>query len=127
MSSNSRFVPLVLKTDTEPHMNRISLSSACKFLPLVLVFFVSILPAQAQEISKEPAAIQAGQAVFNANCKTCHAVNKKVIGPALAGVDERTPSIQWIKDFVHNSAKVIASGDDYAVKLYNENNQLSQG
>jgi mono/diheme cytochrome c family protein len=123
MASDSRFVPLVLKTDTEPHMNRISLSSACKFLPLVLVFFALIFTAQAQEIPKEPAAIQAGQAVFNANCKTCHAVNKKVIGPALAGIQDRAPSIQWIVDFVHNSAKVIASGDEYANKVYNENNK----
>lgn len=115
--------PLVLKTDTEPNMNRISLSSACKFLPLVLVFFITIQTAQAQEISTEPAAIQAGQAVFNANCKTCHAVTKKVVGPALAGVTDRAPSIQWIKDFVHNSAKVIASGDAYANKVYNENNK----
>jgi mono/diheme cytochrome c family protein len=121
MASHSRFVPLVLKTDTEPNMNRISLSNACKFLPLVLVFFITTLTAQAQEISTEPAAIQAGQAVFNANCKTCHAVNKKVVGPALAGVYDRAPSIQWIKDFVHNSSKVIASGDAYAVKLYNDN------
>ena len=112
----------VLKTDTEPNMNRISLSAACKFLPLVLVFFLSIA-AQAQEISKEPAAIQAGQAVFNANCKTCHAVNKKVVGPALKGIVDRAPSIQWIKDFVHNSAKVIASGDEYAKKIYEENNK----
>ncbi|HTF21577.1 MAG TPA: c-type cytochrome [Chryseolinea sp.] len=104
-------------------MNRISLSSACKFLPLVLVFFVTILAAQAQEISTEPASIQAGQAVFNANCKTCHAVNKKVIGPPLAGIQDRAPSIQWIKDFVHNSAKVIAGGDEYANKVYNENNK----
>ena len=123
MDSDSRFVPLVLKTDTEPNMNRISLSAACKFLPLVLVFFITIT-AQAQEISKEPAAIQAGQAVFNANCKTCHAVTKKVVGPALAGIEDRAPSVQWIKDFVRNSAKVIASGDEYAVKVFNENNKV---
>ncbi|MEJ1237830.1 c-type cytochrome [Chryseolinea sp. T2] len=104
-------------------MNRISLSSACKFLPLVLVFFLTIT-AQAQEISKDPAAIQAGQALFNANCKTCHAVNKKVVGPALKGVTDRAPSIQWIKDFVHNSAKVIASGDEYAQKVFADNNKV---
>lgn len=120
MPLDSRFVPLVLKTDTEPNMNRISLSSACKFLPLVLVFFFSALDIQAQEISTDPAAIQAGQALFNANCKTCHRVDQKLVGPALGGVEERAPSIQWIKDFVHNSAKVIASGDEYANKLYND-------
>lgn len=124
MAPDSRFVPLVLKTDTEPNMNRYSLSSACKFLPLVLVFFLTTSTAQAQEISKEPAAIQAGQSIFNANCKSCHAVTKKVVGPPLAGITERAPSIQWIKDFVHNSAKLIASGDEYAIKVFNENNKV---
>jgi hypothetical protein len=38
-------------------------------------------------------------------------------------VEERAPSIDWIKKFVKNSSAVIASGDDYAVKLYNEYNK----
>ena len=38
-------------------------------------------------------------------------------------VYNRAPSIDWIKSFVKNSAGVIASGDDYAVKLYNEYNK----
>jgi mono/diheme cytochrome c family protein len=77
----------------------------------------------AQEISTDPAAIKSGQGLFNANCKACHAVKRKLVGPALGGVQDRVPSIQWIKDFVHNSAAVIKSGDDYAVKLYNEYNK----
>lgn len=123
MASDSRFVPLVLKTDTEPHMNRFSLSSACKFLTFVLVFSITAITAQAQEIPTEPAAIQAGAAVFNSNCKTCHKVNQKLVGPALAGIEDRAPSIDWILKFVKNSAAVIASGDDYANKLYNEYNK----
>jgi hypothetical protein len=46
-----------------------------------------------------------------------------LVGPALAGVQDRVPSIQWIKNFVHNSSSVIASGDEYAVKLYAEYNK----
>jgi hypothetical protein len=45
------------------------------------------------------------------------------VGPQLAGVYDRAPSIDWIKSFVKNSSAVIASGDDYAVKLYNEYNK----
>jgi heme/copper-type cytochrome/quinol oxidase subunit 2 len=45
-----------------------------------------------------------------------------VIGPALKGVYDRR-SEEWIIKFVHNSQAVIKSGDEYAVKLYNEYNQ----
>lgn len=83
-------------------------------LLLLLTSFVS----NAQEISKDAAVIKQGEGLFNANCKTCHRVKEKLIGPALAGVDQRAPSIQWIKDWVHNSAKVVASGEPYAVKLF---------
>ena len=123
MSSDSRFVPLVLKTDTEPNMNKNFISSACKFFSLVFVFAFINFTSSAQEISTEPAAIKAGEGLFNANCKACHAVSRKLVGPALGGVENRAPSIQWIKDFVHNSSAVIKSGDDYAVKLYNEYNK----
>jgi len=123
MSSDSRFVPLVLKTDIEPNMIKHFTSSACKSLTLVLVFALISFTSHAQEISKDAAAISAGQALFNANCKACHRVHQKLVGPALAGVYDRTPSIDWIKSFVKNSSAVIASGDAYAVKLYADNNK----
>lgn len=88
---------------------------------LVTVLILSIsFSSVAQTISKEPADIAAGKALFNANCKSCHAVDKKVIGPPLAGVVGRAPSIPWIIDWVHNSSKVIASGDAYGQKLFEE-------
>ena len=65
------------------------------------------------------AEIQAGDALFKANCTQCHAINEKVVGPALKDVTKRR-SISWLVSWVHNPAKVIASGDDYAVKLFNE-------
>jgi len=77
---------------------------------------VAYVPATPQEV----AAIAAGDALFKANCAQCHAVNEKVVGPALAGITKRR-AIGWIIPWVHNSAKVIASGDEYAGKLYNDN------
>jgi cytochrome c2 len=91
-------------------------------LSLVLVFFS--LSVYSQEIPTEPAAITAGEQLFNTNCKTCHRVTSKLIGPPLAGVYDRAPSIDWIKSFVRNSSAVIASGDPYAVALYNEYNKV---
>ncbi len=47
-----------------------------------------------------------------------------MIGPALAGIQDRAPSIDWIKSFVKNSSAVIASGEPYAVNLFNANNKI---
>ncbi len=97
--------------------------------PAVFRFFLAILISFsslysfAQEISDDPAAITAGESLWNANCKTCHRVHQKLIGPALANVWEHTPSMEWIYAFIRNSQKVIASGDEYAVNLYNEYNK----
>ena len=73
-------------------------------------------PASAAEAS----AIAAGDALFKGNCAQCHAVNEKVVGPALAGITKRRPT-SWIVSWVQNSSKVIASGDEYGVKLFNDN------
>jgi mono/diheme cytochrome c family protein len=104
-------------------MTKYYLHSACKsfllFCSLVLISFSSY----SQEIPTEPAAISAGKQIFDANCKACHRVHQKLVGPALAGVTDRAPSIDWIKSFIHNSSAVIASGDAYAVNLYNEYNK----
>ncbi len=67
----------------------------------------------------DAAAIAAGDALFKNNCSQCHAVNEKVVGPALSGILKRR-TIGWVIPWVHNPAKVIAGGDEYAVKLYNE-------
>lgn len=77
----------------------------------------------AQDISTDPAAISAGEALFNGNCKACHRVKQKLVGPALAGIEDRAPSIDWIKSWVRNPARMIASGDEYANKIYNEYNK----
>ena len=74
------------------------------------------IPASVEEAE----AIRVGDALFKANCTQCHAVNEKVVGPALVNITKRR-SMGWIVPWVRNSAKVIASGDDYAVKLFNDN------
>jgi mono/diheme cytochrome c family protein len=100
------------------------LCSTHKSLILYLVLSLFSLSSYSQEIPTEAAALTAGGQLFNANCKTCHRVDTKLIGPALAGVYDRAPSIDWIVKFVHNSSAVIASGDAYAVNLFNANNKV---
>lgn len=94
--------------------------SSAFLLVTVLFLFTSLFSFAQDTVSKEPAEVAAGKALFNANCKSCHAVDRKLVGPALAGVTGRAPSIQWIKDWVHNSSKVIASGDAYGQALFAE-------
>ncbi|SDD30692.1 quinol:cytochrome c oxidoreductase pentaheme cytochrome subunit [Algoriphagus faecimaris] len=96
------------------------------FRTLAVLFFLLI---GTQVFAADPAvvesdeAIAAGKTVFNANCKTCHKLDQKAIGPALRGITDRQ-SIEWAKSFIKNSQAVIASGDDYANKLYAEYNNL---
>ncbi|MEK6783176.1 MAG: c-type cytochrome [Bacteroidota bacterium] len=99
---------------------KLQISGLAKLFSSFLFITISFLTS-AQEISTDPAAISAGEAIFNGNCKACHRVKQKLIGPALAGVEKRAPSIDWIKAWIRNSAKLIASGDEYANKIYNEN------
>lgn len=64
-----------------------------------VVFFLSYFSLQAQD----------GKAIFNANCATCHALDKQLTGPALRGVNERGP---WtnranLHKWVHNPGAFI--------------------
>ena len=64
-----------------------------------------------------------GEALFKANCATCHNPLKDATGPALQGVSGRAPSKDWIHNWVHNPPAVIASGDKYANALYQKWNK----
>ncbi|MGC1241361.1 MAG: cytochrome c3 family protein [Chryseosolibacter sp.] len=98
--------------------------SALKSLILSLAFAFLSLSSYSQEIPTDEASIAAGKQLFDANCKTCHRVDSRLIGPPLGGVYDRAPSIEWIQRFVKNSSAVIASGDPYAVNLFNEYNKV---
>lgn len=71
-----------------------------------------------------PEMISEGESLFKANCRTCHRVHEKLVGPALAGISDRAPSQDWIVQFIQNSQKLIQAGDPYAVQVYNEYNKL---
>ncbi|MGK7397813.1 MAG: c-type cytochrome [Candidatus Cyclobacteriaceae bacterium M3_2C_046] len=111
----------------------------------VSALFISEIAAQdvndttAQQETAEPASEQAaapddgipvtdqaisqGQTLFENNCTVCHQVHQQLVGPALADVTQRRP-LPWLISFIKNSQKVIQSGDDYAVELYNQYNKV---
>jgi mono/diheme cytochrome c family protein len=62
---------------------------------------------------------QDGKALFMQNCASCHAVNKQLTGPALAGVEDRWPDKKMLHEWIRNNQQVIKSGYPYAVDLYN--------
>lgn len=55
-------------------------------------------------------------------CNTCHALDRKVVGPALANVRDRR-SEDWLKAMIRNSSALIES-DETALEIYNQYNQL---
>lgn len=103
-----------------------------KWLPLLgIVFFMSWQVALAQQPAEKPAdggggdeaAIAAGKALYDANCISCHSPGGDVVvGPGLKGIQERR-TIEWLIPWVKNSQAVIASGDKYAVDLFNKYNK----
>jgi cytochrome c551/c552 len=62
-----------------------------------------------------------GKTLFEDNCKSCHAVHTKEVGPALKDVTKRR-SNKWLKKFIRNSSKLVGKGDKIAVKLFKEYN-----
>lgn len=62
---------------------------------------------------------QDGQALFKANCASCHALDKDLTGPALRGVSERWPSRELLHLWIKNWGKAVKTGDAYAVKIQN--------
>ncbi|MEN8799552.1 MAG: c-type cytochrome [Flavobacteriaceae bacterium] len=90
--------------------------------------------AEAAEAVEDAAASGAdpvkGKQLFNQNCAACHALNRKMTGPALANVetrlaDEEGLDKEWLYTWIKNSPAMISDGDAYAVKIYNEYNQAA--
>ncbi|MEL0008588.1 MAG: c-type cytochrome [Flammeovirgaceae bacterium] len=92
------------------------------FLSLFLSFSFDLNAQDDSNPSFDPSIVKNGESLFKGNCTVCHAINEVVIGPALRDVHERQ-SEEWIYAFIKNSQKVIKSGDEYAVNLYNEYNK----
>lgn len=96
------------------------------FSLVVFLLFSTALTAQ-EESAGDPAK---GKQLFNQNCAACHALDRKMTGPALRNVEQRLADDEgldreWLHAWIRNNPAVIKSGDAYAVKLYNEYNQAA--
>jgi mono/diheme cytochrome c family protein len=88
-----------------------------RLLHFILFAFLSVQLSAAD--------IAAGKTLFINQCATCHNKNMKdkLTGPALGGVEGRWSNKATLYSWIRNSQGVIASGDAYAVNLYNQYNK----
>ena len=85
---------------------------------LTIVLAVAFtLPTVAQEPN-----IDKGKSLFNMNCAACHKLNKRAVGPALAGVSQKYEK-DWLYAWIKNSMAMVKSGDPQAVAIYEEYNK----
>ena len=85
---------------------------------LTIVLAVAFTPptfAQEPDIDK-------GKSLFNMNCAACHKLNKRAVGPALAGVSQKYEK-EWLYAWIKNSMAMVKSGDPQAVAIYEEYNK----
>ena len=90
-----------------------------KSFTFLLLFSLSF-SAKAQD-AIDVARQKEGRKLYNNLCASCHKLDRKLIGPALAGVTERREN-DWLKAWIKNNAALRASGDRDAIAIFNEYN-----
>lgn len=92
-----------------------------KILPVLLLLILLITEGFLAErtFSQTPDGVQ-----LFLPCKACHNIGTgKLIGPDLLGVTKRRDK-EWLQRFMKNSQDVVKSGDEYAVKLFEQYNKI---
>jgi mono/diheme cytochrome c family protein len=64
-----------------------------------------------------------GEALFKANCTTCHKVESQLIGPALGPTVTSETDDKWLTKWIENNQALIAAKDSKALAIYNQFNQ----
>ncbi|MGP8216523.1 MAG: c-type cytochrome [Bacteroidia bacterium] len=104
------------------------MNKLCKKLHNPLVAAIAFVLTLASPNLLNAANADNGAKVFKANCATCHSTGtNKVTGPGLQDVTKRVPQpyAAWMHKWIKNNAAVIQSGDEYAKKIFDENNHTA--
>ncbi len=99
---------------TQQLNNQIVTMKFLKITSLLALFSFSVSMAWADAAE--------GEKLFTANCTSCHAINDKVVGPALKDVHKRRDA-KWLVKWIKNSQALVKAGDPVAVQVYKENNE----
>ncbi len=79
----------------------------------VLALFAMVVPPS-------EAQAKTGEELFTTTCVACHTIGGgKLVGPDLAGVNERRTK-EWLHKFIPKSKAMIDAGDETAVALFEE-------
>ncbi|MCH3883368.1 cytochrome c3 family protein [Tenacibaculum aquimarinum] len=83
-----------------------------KSLTLLLILSFSF-SSQAQEV--DAARQKEGRKLFRSLCASCHKLDKKLVGPALGGVEDRREN-DWLQSWIKDNTALIKSGDADAIE-----------
>jgi len=89
----------------------------------IIMCLCCVLFITAGDVKADPDPPKDAKTIFTSRCASCHNVNKVVVGPALALVDERH-SIDWIIQFVQSSQSLVKKGDKDATALFEKFNKI---
>ena len=92
-----------------------------KFRKLSALFAVFIFLFTASTLQAFEGDVKNGKKLFKSNCASCHKLDKKLVGPALAGVTDKY-SEEWLTKWIRNNAELRASGDEDAIAIFEEYN-----
>ena len=94
------------------------LSTRVLKVAVTLLIAVFSTPLSAYDVEGD---VSNGKSLFNANCASCHKLDKKLVGPALGDVTERR-ELDWLLAWIKDNAKLRASGDADAIAIFEEYN-----
>ena len=97
-------------------MKHIFTYSSKAFTTLLLFLFVLTSFTSQAEIVGD---VKNGKKLFKANCGACHKLDKRVVGPALAGITENREE-EWLLAWIKDNAALRASGDADAIAIFDE-------
>ena len=101
------------------HHSRLTQTLA-KSLAFFLVLFMSFSAFSQGDVDE--ARQKEGKKLFKSLCASCHKLDKKLVGPALGGVEEKR-SNEWLKAWIKDNAALRASGDKEAIAIFEEYKQ----
>ena len=69
--------------------------------------------------------VKSGEKIFKQNCTACHMITSaRLVGPGLQGVTEKYER-EWLIKWIRNSQALIKSGDERAIKIWEEYDKVA--